>query len=207
MSAANRDESLDLGMSDTLITILAGLKDLRVRPTSAVRKYSDLAQDALAAGREQKVDAVLEGTLQTVGDRIRVNVRLLNVSDGRQLWSGMFDEKSSEIFRVQNAISSEVTNALAQLNANQSELVSRRSTTNVEAYNLYVKGYYFWHKRTAEDLRRAIDYYKQALNKDPNYARAYLGLAETYVVLSNHTDVSQDDSLALAKSHAQKAIE
>ena len=126
--STERNEALELGMADTLIASLSTIPELDVRPISAVRNYGGLQQDALAAGREQRVDAVVDGGIQTSGDRVRVTVRLLNVSDGRQLWASRFDEPLTSIFALQDAVAERVSAALTvRLAANQAHRV--RSAT------------------------------------------------------------------------------
>jgi TolB-like protein len=109
----SRDEYLELGMADTLITRLSSLKQIVVRPTSAVRKYTDLQQDAVVVGRQLQVESVLDGDIQRLGDRLRVTVRLINVNDGATLWADTFDERLTDIFAVQDAISKRLAGALA----------------------------------------------------------------------------------------------
>src|SRR5438046_2386363 len=137
----SRDESLELGMADTLITRLSGLKEVVVRPTSAVRKYAGLEQDAIAAGREQRVDAVLDGNLQRAGDRLRVTVRFVRVADGQTLWTQSFDENFTDIFAVQDHVSEKVAGLLAvKLTEQEQTLLTKRNTDNPQAYELYLKG-------------------------------------------------------------------
>ncbi len=137
--AASRDESLELGMADTLITRLGSIRRIIVRPVSAVRRYSSPEQDAVAAGRELKVQSVLDGSIQQSGDQIRVTVRLLSVADGSTLWTGTFDEKFTGIFAVQDAISEKVAGALmVQLNSEERKRLSESYTENIEAYELYL---------------------------------------------------------------------
>ena len=111
--AKTRDEALELGMTDTFIARLSSIEEVTVRPLSSVRRYGGLEQDALAAGRELQVASVLDGSIQRIEDRLRVTVRLLNVTDGRQLWSAQFDEPQGDVFAVQDSIASRVISALA----------------------------------------------------------------------------------------------
>jgi DNA-binding winged helix-turn-helix (wHTH) protein/TolB-like protein/lipoprotein NlpI len=206
--AAERDESIELGMADTLITRLGNINQIIVRPTTAVRKYTELEQDSVAAGREQRVDAVLDGTIQKLGDRIRVTVRLVRVGDGAQLWADKFDEKSTDIFLVQDSISEQVAEALAiRLTGDERDLLRKHYTANAEAYQLYLKGRYFLNKSTEEDFRKSIEYFEQALEKDPNYAMAYAGLADSYAQLGNYGLIQMKQSYSKAKVAATRALE
>jgi DNA-binding winged helix-turn-helix (wHTH) protein/TolB-like protein/lipopolysaccharide biosynthesis regulator YciM len=208
LSGDDSDAYLGLGMADTLITKLSNIQQLIVRPTSAVRKYTNPEQDPLAAGREQQVDTVLEGSIRQSGERIRVTVRLLNVRDGSSLWAGQFDERLTDIFTVEDAISDRVTESLAmKLTGEQRAALAKRSTENVEAYQLYLKGLILLSRRTNEAMRKAIDYFEQAIGKDPNYALAYTALAQSYALLPIAADVRPAEALPKAKEAAMRAIE
>jgi DNA-binding winged helix-turn-helix (wHTH) protein/TolB-like protein/Flp pilus assembly protein TadD len=179
-----RDESLEMGMADTLIVRLSNLREVPVRPISSVRKFSGLEQDPRAAGYELGVESVLDGQIQRSGDRIRVTARLINVSDGKQLWADQFDEKFTDIFTLQDLISEKIISALElKLTGEEQRRLTKRYTENVEAYQLYVNGRFYWEKRTEEGLQRAIEYFTEAIEKDPNYALAYAGLADSYALL------------------------
>ena len=208
LASEARDESMELGMADTLITALSKVEHLKVRPTTAVRKYTALDQDALAAGREQRVDAVLEGTIQRSEDHIRVTVRLLRVKDGAQLWADQIDRNSSDIFWIQDSITQRVAGSLPlKLSGAEKQLLSKRYTSNSEAYQQYLKGRYFLNKTTEEDFGKAIDYFHQAIEKDPNYALAYVGLADSYAQLGSFGLMPTNDAYARAKEAAMQALE
>lgn len=207
LAAESRDESLELGMADTLITTLGKMRQITVRPISAVRKYTALDQDALQAGREQRVDAVLEGSIQKLPDRIRVTVRLVRVHDGVQLWANKFDEKSTDIFLIQDSISERVAGTVAVLTGREKELLNKHYTSDTEAYQLYLRGRYFLNKSTEEDLRKSTAYFEQALQKDPDYALAYTGLADSYAQLGNYGLIQMRDSYPKAKAALTQALE
>jgi tetratricopeptide (TPR) repeat protein len=173
-----------------------------------VRKYAALDQDAVAAGRELQVNSVLEGNVQNMGDRIRLSGRLINVTDGSSLWAGTFDEKFTDVFAVQDAISQKVADALAlRLNGEEQNRLKKRYTDNVEAYQLYITGRYHWRKLIPPDLWKAISFFQQAIDLDPNYALAYFGLADAYRGLAPAADVPAKDILPQAKVAATKAVE
>jgi DNA-binding winged helix-turn-helix (wHTH) protein/Tfp pilus assembly protein PilF len=207
MMAASRDESLELGMADTVIMRLSNIRQLTVRPTSAVRKYTGLDQDPLAAGREQRVDAVLESSIQRSGQKVRVTARLLNVQDGLAFWTFSCDEMCTDIFELQDAISEKMAAALAlKLNGEERKLLTKRYTENTDAYQAYLKGRYYWNKRTEEGFKRAIQYFQQAIDIDPNYALAYSGLADSYILLVDYFGLLKE-SYPKAKIAATKALE
>ena len=203
-----RDEALEIGMADTLIAKLSASRELVVRPISSVRRYGGVEQDPLAAGRELGVEAVLDGTVQRWGDRVRVTARLLRVSDGKTLWAGQFDEKFTDIFGVQDSISERVAGGLAlRLTGEERERLARRYTADAEAYQLYLKGRYFWDKRTRDATKQAAEYFRQALERDPTYALAYAGLAECYRAETIAEDAPSRETLPKAKEAALKALE
>ena len=206
--ADSHDEYLELGMADTLITRLSSLKQLVVRPTSAVRKYTDVQQDALVAGRQLQVESILDGGIQRLGDRLRVTVRLINVNDGATLWADTFDERFTDIFAVQDAISRRLAGVLAlKLSGDDKKLLEKHYTANTEAYQLYLKGRYFWNKRTGDGLREAIKYFGQAIEMDSNYGLAYAGIADCYVLLGNDGELPGDEGYSRAKAAAIRALE
>ena len=206
--ADSRDESLEMGMADTLIAKLSNVREINVRPVSAERKYADLDQDAVAAGREQKVDAVLDGQIQRSGDKVRMTVRLLRVADGTQIWTKQFDETMTDIFRVQDSISERVTAVLAlKLTGEEREQIAKRHTENTEAYQLYLMGRYHLNRLTDDGFLKGRDYFQQAIDKDPNYAPAYAGLAESYNRLSDFNVISPREGFPKAASAAAKALE
>jgi tetratricopeptide (TPR) repeat protein len=152
-----------------------------VRPTSSVIRYAGREYDAQSVGKELGVDTVLDGTLQHAGERVRVTVMLLNIRDGKMLWSAKFDERFTDIFALQDSISERVANVLQlQLATGKQSQLNKRFTENAEAYRYYTMGLYFWNKRTKEGLTKAIDYFQKAIQTDPNYALAYAMLADTY---------------------------
>jgi TolB-like protein/Flp pilus assembly protein TadD len=176
--ADDRDESFEMGVTETLIVKLGALRQVQVRPFSAVRRYTQLEQDPLAAGRELRAEAVLDGSIQNDDDRARVTVRLLRVADGAQLWAESFDQPLGDIFSVQDRIAEQVAGALrlALTGAEQRQL-RRRETHDPDAYQLCLQGRYLLQKRTPDGFKKAATYFQQAVERDPRYGTAYLGLA------------------------------
>lgn len=199
----NRNEALELGMADTLISKLSG-GEIIVRPLSAIRRYNSVEQDALIAGSDLGVESILDGTMQTWGDRIRISTKLLRTSDGKQLWAGHFDEKFTDIFVVQDSISEKVAAAL-KIRLGGKE--KKHSTENVEAYQLYMKGRYHIAKGTPVDLRTSIPYFQQAIDIDPEYALAYTGLSQAYGVLGLSGDTTISEAVSKARAAERKALE
>jgi serine/threonine-protein kinase len=178
---AGRDESLELGMADTLIARLSSLERLVVRPLSAVRRYSRVDQDPIAAGREQRVDVVIDGSLQRTENRIRVTVRVLKVSNSTALLAESFEEPLDDVFAVQDAICRRVADVLSlELTRRDLEHLSKPETNSLTAYRLYLLGKLSASRHTAEDDRKSIDLFQQALREDPAYAPAWAALADVY---------------------------
>lgn len=203
LAAENRNEALELGMADSLIAKLGG-EEISVRPLSAIRRYNSVEQDSLTAGRELNVEAVLDGTIQTSGERIRISAKLLRTSDGKQLWTGQFEEKFTDIFAVQDSISERVAAALKIRLGNAEK---KRPTENVEAYQLYMKGRYHALNLTRAETDKGIAYFQQAIELDPNYALAYVGLARTYLPMALTSGVPSWEVMPKAKAAALRAVE
>jgi DNA-binding winged helix-turn-helix (wHTH) protein/TolB-like protein/Tfp pilus assembly protein PilF len=200
-------EHLGLGMADALITKL-GHTNLLVRSTGAVQKYAAPGLDPVAAGRDLQVDSVLEGNIQTAGGRLRTTVRLLRVGDGSTLWAGTFDERLRDIFSLQDSISERVAAALAvQLTEAQRSLLTRRDTDDSEAYELYLRGRFFWNKRSRDGFERGISYFRQAVEKDPGYARAYSGLADSHIGMTYYQYAAPHSAMPRARTAALKGLE
>jgi serine/threonine-protein kinase len=204
----NRDQVLEMGMADTLITKLGNSGGMIVPSLTSVRKYGDLDQDPLAAGRKLGVNSVLEGTVQKSGDRLRVTVRLIKVADGSSLWAGTFDEKFTDVFTVEDTISQKVAEVLAlRLSGEEQNRLTKRYTENTAAYQLYLMGRYHLFKLTPPDITKSIGFFQQAIEADPGYALAYFGLAEAYRSSSITGDKPPKEAFPLAKAAATKAVQ
>ena len=205
---AGDDAYLGPGLADALITKLSNVRQIAVRPTSAVLKYAGPQADLAAVAREQQVDAVLDGSFQRAGDRVRVTVQLVRGVDAAPLWADTFDATFTDIFAVQDEISRRVAESLSpRLTGEERSRLAKRPTENAEAHQLYLTGRYFWNKRTKDDLLKAADYFRRALEKDPSYALAHAGLADTYYVLAFRKEMPEQETYALAKRAAERALE
>ena len=208
LAANDRDESLEMGMADTLISRLSNIKNLKVRPFSAVRRYTKLEDEVARAGSELNVEAVLDGSIQKSGDRVRVNVRLVKIEGGLVIWTEHFDERFTDIFAVQDAIARRVGNQLApKLNGEEQRGLAKPGTANSDAYMAYVKGRYFFRKFSPADHQRAAHYFNEAIAKDPNYALAYAGLADTYASAAVNNWIPSKEAFPMAKTSVRKALE
>ena len=197
------------GLADALIMRLSSIRYLKVRPTAAVLKYNNLKEDPLVIGRELNVAALLDGVYQQEADKIRVSVQLVSVKDGITLWAAKFDENLTDIFAIQDSISEQVVRSLAlQLSGDEQRQLKRNYTHDPEAFQLFIKGRYFWNQRTPEGLRKALDYAQQAIAIDPLYAPAYVGLADSYSLLgAQHGVLAPRESFPKARAAAERALE
>ncbi|MEO6925188.1 MAG: winged helix-turn-helix domain-containing protein, partial [Rhodanobacter sp.] len=201
------DEVLELGMADTLITKLSTNPHVVVRSLDAVRRYTGAGHDAIATGKALGVASVLEGYLQHRGDRVRVNVRLLAIPGGAALWTGSFDESFRDVFAMQDAITQKVAAALSlKLDRDERERMRRNYTSNIAAYQLYLEGRLHLQNATPPELVRSIDSFQRALKVDPNYALAYVGLAEAYRRQAIISDADPQIVLPLARTAALHAL-
>lgn len=211
LGMAAGDDYQGLIMTDALITKLSNIRQIIVRPTSAVIKFAGNAQtDPIAAGRELNVDSVLEGSVQRAGDRMRVTVQLISVRERRPLWAHSFDERWTDILTVQDSISTQVAQALTlKLTGEEQRLLAKRYTENVEAFKSYSLGRYFWNKRSEEALAKSIDYFNEAIAIDPAYALAYAGLADAHSVIGFYQfgKLPPEESYRKAKAAALQALD
>jgi TolB-like protein/Tfp pilus assembly protein PilF len=201
------DEYLGLGIADALITKLSNIRRITVRPTSAVLNFTGLTQDAASSGRQLQVDAVLEGSIQRINERIRVTVQLVGVEEGAPLWGERFDEKFTHIFEVEDRVSEQVVTALtSKLSGEESRLLLKRYTEDSEAYRSYLQGRYFWNKRTPEGLSKAVEFFREAIGRDPDYALAYAGLADCYNISGFWMYLPPKEAFPQARAAAAEAI-
>jgi DNA-binding winged helix-turn-helix (wHTH) protein/tetratricopeptide (TPR) repeat protein len=207
LGARERDEYLELGLADALITRFSHLPQLILRPTSAVARYAGVAHDPIAAGRELGVEAVLDGRVQLVGDRLRLTVQLINTGNGAMLWAEKFEEQFTHIFAIQDSISEQVAQALAlRLSSEQRRQLIKHATADTDAYQLYLKGVYYTNRGTKEGAQKGIELFRQAIEQDPHYACAYAGLADAWCWLS-HLFIDPKQALPEARAAALKALE
>ena len=211
LSTEKDDEYLSLGLADALITALSQTRQVIVRQTETISKYQTSGKDPLEAGHEQNVEAVLDGQVQRMGDRVRVTARLVRTSDGASLWADHFDERFTNIFAVEDIIAEKVARtSIHAMNGNNNEVATGRLTKhytdNNQAYEAYLKGRYLWNKRTVDSLHKALAYFQEAIRLDPNYSLAYVGLADTYTLLSFFTLAAPSDAFPKARAAAEKAL-
>lgn len=201
-------EYLSDGITESIINSLSQLPKLRVPARTTVFRYKGKEADPEKAGRDLKVDAVLTGRVVQQGDTLIIQSELVNTEDGRQLWGEKYNRKAKDIIAVQEEIAKQISEKLlTKLTGEEKKQLSKRYTENAEAYRLYLKGRYFWNKRTPDGFKKAIEYFEQAIDLDPNYALAYAGLADSYAVLPNYSALKKKEVLPKAEEAATKALE
>lgn len=206
--ATDRDEALELGIADTLIAKLSNIRGLTVRPLTAVRRFDRVDQDPIDAGRSLAVDAVLDGTTHNANGRVRVNARLLRVSDSSQLWSGQYDTSFADIFSVYDAISARLADELSvTLTASEAKQLRKHDTENPDAYRAYLLGRYYQSRIGRKNLETALQYFRKAVDADPQYALGYVGIADAYNGLPIAADYPSTGPEEAAKAAATRAIE
>jgi TolB-like protein/Tfp pilus assembly protein PilF len=196
------------GIQDEILTRLAKIADLKVISRTSTEKYKSAPDNLREIAKQLDVANILEGSVQKAGDQVRVNVQLIKAASDAHLWAESFDRKLTDIFAVETDIAKTVAETLqATLTGSEKTAIAKQPTANTEAYELYLKGRFYWNKRTGPDLRKAIEYFNQAIAKDPGYALAFAGLADAYSLLSAYGAASPADSFPQAKAAAKKALE
>jgi serine/threonine-protein kinase len=208
LDAGSRDESLEMGMANTLITKLSNLNQVRVRSIESVRRYSVTETDPLAAGRELQVDSVLYGQIQRSGERIRVTIHLVRVADGAHLWNDTLNDVNLSIFALQDSISEKVVSKLAlQLSGEERKRLAKHYTENAEAYLAYIRGRYHLDKRNWKEVEKSMQYFERAIDIDPDYAQAHAGLAEAYFALGGLGARPPNEVIPKAKIAVARALD
>src|ERR1700686_4769015 len=198
------------GMTDDLIATLAKIRSLRVISRSTAMAYKGTRKPMSQIASELNVDAVFEGTVLRVGNRVRITAELVQVSTDRHLWADTYESEMGDILALQNRVSSAIVNEIRiNLTPADQERLARNPAVAPEGYENYLKGRYYWNKRSDENLTRAIDYFEQATKQDPGYARAYAGLSDCYAIISAEIfgTMPAAETAPKAKAAALKALE
>jgi len=195
------------GVQDEILTRLAKVSDLKVVSRTSTQHFKSSPDNLPQIAKQLGVVHVLEGSVQKSNDQVRVNVQLINALTDAHLWAETFDRKLTDIFAVESEIAKTIADTLqAKLTGSEKTSITKIPTADPEAYELYLKGKYFWNKRTAADLRKSIDYFNHAIAKDPKYALAYAGLAQAWMVLPAYNGGAPTDCTPRAQAAAQKAL-
>ncbi len=196
------------GVQDEILTRLAKVADLKVISRTSTQHFKSAPDNLPQIAKQLGVMNILEGSVQKANDQVRVNVQLINALTDAHLWAETFDRKLTDIFAVESEIAKTIADTLqAKLTGSEKTAMSKKPTANPEAYELYLKGRFFWNKRTSADLRKAVDYFNQAIAKDSNYALAYAGLADAFAMYPDYGVEAPADAYPRAKSAAMKVLE
>ncbi|HEX7331767.1 MAG TPA: protein kinase, partial [Pyrinomonadaceae bacterium] len=201
-------EYLSDGITESIINSLSQLPNLRVMSRNAAFRFKGSNLDPVEAGRNLNVGAVLTGRLVKRDDRFVIRTELIKVADGSQLWGAEYNSSLADIFSVQDEVSKKISQSLRlRLSGEDEEKLARRYTKDAEAYELYLKGRYFWNRRNEEGFRKGIEYFKRAEEKDPTFALAFSGLADSHALLTDIGVVRPVDEMPKAKAAAEKAVD
>jgi TolB-like protein/Tfp pilus assembly protein PilF len=196
------------GVQDEILTRLAKVADLKVIARTSTRKFKSAPENLPDIAKQLGVANILEGSVQKVGDQVRVNVQLINALTNAHIWAEIYDRKLTDIFAVESDIAKAIAEALrAKLTGSEKAMIAAQPTSDTTAYELYHKGRSLWEKRSGDNLPKAIAFYEQAIARDPRYALAYAGLANSYVLLPLYFSVPQRDAMAKAREAALKALQ
>ena len=206
-STSSDTEYLSDGLTDSLIFRLSQLPDLKVSPTSSVMRYHGSAADIPQIAKELDVDAVMTGRLAQQGDALNISVQLTDARTKKVIWAEQYDRKMADLLSTQREIATAITQKLQlKLSGNETGIAKKYTSSN-EAYQLYLKGRFYWAKRNKDDMFKAVESYKQAIDLDPNFALAYAALAEVYNSMAKDPDVAPKDAVPFAKTAATRALE
>ncbi len=206
----NRDADTDYisdGVTESIINSLTQIPNVKVIARSSVFRYKGKNMDPLTVGKELGVRAVLTGRIGQRGDTLTISTELLDVRDNKQIWGEQYSQRVSDLMSVQRDIAKQISNNLqVQLSGEQKSRLDKRYTESAEAYQLYLRGRFYWNKRTLADLQKAAGFFQQAIEKDPQYALAYSGLADSYALLNVYGGGAATQLMPQAKAAAQKAL-
>ncbi len=207
LSAEQDQEYFCCGMAEELINLLTRVPGLRVASRTSAFQFLGRSEDIRKIGRKLNVDWVLEGSVRKAGSRLRISAQLTKVADGYHLWSSRYDRELRDLFDIQDEIAAEIAEALeTTLIKAPPRTTAGRDTASLEAYNLYLKGRFCWNKRTEDDLHKGIGYFQQALESNPDYSRAYAGLADSYAILGIYGAARPRDVMPRAKAYGEQAL-
>ncbi len=206
-SPGKDQEALCKGLAESLIDALSKIENLRVPARTSSFSFEGEERNIQEIGEKLEVAAILEGSIQKAENRIRITAQLINIKDESVLWSEVYNKEFKDIFDIQDEIALAIVDSLKlELLGFEKEKIQKRYTENVEAFSHYSQGLFYWNKRTAESLQIAIEQFQQAIERDPNYALAYVGLADCYSLLSLYGNVRSSETFPKAKDAALKAI-
>jgi len=196
------------GIQDEILTRLSKIADLKVISRTSTEKYKSKPDNLREIGKQLGVSNILEGNVQKAADQVRVSVQLINATTDGHLWAEIYERKLTDIFKVESDIAKTIAETLqAKLTGSEEHAISVKPTADAAAYQLYLKGRFFWGRRTGDNILKAIEYFEEAIRQDPNYALAYAGLAEAWITLPGHASARLQDVKPKAKEAALKSLQ
>jgi len=196
------------GIQGEILTRLSKIADLKVISRTSTQHYKSAPENLPEIAKQLDVAHIVEGSVQKSGESVRVNVQLIKAANDSHLWADTYDRKLTDIFSVESEVAKAIADQLrAKLTGQEEQVIAAKPTENSEAHQLYLKGRYFWNKRTSDGLKTSIDYFNQAIEKDPVYGPAYAGLADAYAVLPNYSQTLGKEAYPKAEAAAVKALE
>src|SRR5947208_1017600 len=195
------------GIQDEILTRLAKVADLKVISRTSTQRFKSAPSDLREIAKQLGVMNIVEGSVQKANDQVRVNVQLINALTDAHLWADTYDRKLNDIFAVESEIAKTIADTLqVKLTGSEKQMIAAQPTTDTTAYELYHKGRSLWERRSGDNIPKAIAFYEQAIARDPNYALAYAGLAQAYILVPFYTGVDRFDAYLKAKDAALKAL-
>jgi len=208
LSADPNDRYFADGMTEELISTVSRIGELSVISRTSVMRYKDTIMPIGDIGRELSAGSLLEGSVRKAGNKVRITTQLIDAKNDKHLWAQSYDRDLTDIFAIQGDIAEQVAGALkVKLLSKEKEALEQKPTGSPESYSLYLKGRYFWNERTRESVKKAIRYFEEAVRLDPNFALAYSGLADCYLILEDRGWASHAEAGPLTKGYAEKALE
>lgn len=208
LSSDHQDEYFADGLTEEIINTLSSIPELRVIARTSVMKYKQVNKSVGEIGRELKVGSVLEGSVRKAGGRLRISLQLIDVGSEVPIWAQKYDRELEDVFKIQTDIAERVADALkVQLLRENRTLIEQKAPDDIGAYVLYLRGRYYWSKRTKEDLEKAISYFAEAIRKDSNYALAHAGMADCYTLMGRHLYLPRKEAYPKARDYANRALE
>ena len=208
ISSDQQDEYFADGLTEEIINTLSSIPGLKVIARTSVMKYKEASKSVGEIGRELKVGTILEGSVRKAGGRLRITIQLIDVGSESPIWSQKYDRELEDVFKIQTDIAERVAEALkVQLLTENRTLIQQKAPEDIGAYVLYLRGRYHWSRRNKEDLEKAIAYFGEAIEKDPNYALAHAGMADCYTLMGRHLYLPAKEAFSKARDFANRALE
>jgi len=195
------------GVQDEILTRLSKIADLKVTSHTSTQHYKSVPENLAEIAKQLGVAHILEGSVQKSGDTVRVNVQLIKAANNSHVWAETFDRKLTDIFSVESDVAKAIADQLrAHITRQEEQVIAAKPTKNIEAYDAYLRGRYFWNKRTSDGIKHAIEHFQQSIERDPDFALGHAGLADSYIALTFYNFAAPHETMPKAKESAIKAL-